>query len=184
MKIEKTNLEGVLVISPVTFSDTRGFFFESYQYSRYKEFGISTNFIQDNISRSSQGTLRGLHYQVKKPQAKLISVIQGEIFDVAVDIRKNSPTFAHWFGTILNDSNHKQLYIPEGFAHGFYVLSQTADVIYKCNEYYDAQDEGGIIWNDSTINIEWPIQNSIVNLSKKDSLHSSLSEIPTNKFPK
>lgn len=168
MQIIQTFLSDILLIQPDVFSDNRGFFHESFQMKKYQAIGINKTFVQDNISRSCQHTLRGLHYQLKIPQAKLVSVIQGDVFDVAVDIRKHSPTFGQWIGQRLNDQNHYQLYIPEGFAHGFCVLSATADFLYKCTEYYYPEYETGIRFDDPEINIAWPVdlQNAI--LSAKD----------------
>lgn len=184
MQVEKTVLDGVFVIAPLVHGDNRGFFFESYHESRYHENGISSHFVQDNISHSAQGTLRGLHYQLKNPQAKLMSVIRGTIFDVAVDIRVGSPTFGKWFGVILNDENHLQLFVPEGFAHGFYVLSDFADISYKCSDFYSPNDEYGILWNDPSINISWPLINKDPILSKKDLINKRLNEMDQNFLPK
>lgn len=156
MKIEETSLPGVFVIEPRVFSDERGFFHESYQARRYEEAGIPARFVQDNLSRSGRGVLRGMHYQLGRPQAKLVQVVRGEVFDVAVDIRKGSPRFGQWVGYRLSDANQRQLYIPEGFAHGFYVLSEVADFFYKCSDYYASEEERGVRWNDPGIGIEWP----------------------------
>lgn len=167
MKIITTALPEVKIIEPQAFADERGFILESFQLERYKEVGIKLPFVQDNLSHSKRGVLRGLHYQLKHPQGKLITVNHGKIFDVAVDIRRNSPTFGNWVGAILSAENHHQLYLPPGFAHGFYVLSKEADVLYKCTDYYDPNDEHGIIWNDNTIGIEWPLKGDPI-LSAKD----------------
>ena len=176
MQIKPTLFPDVLLIEPKKFEDARGFFYESFNQDRYAEIGITKDFVQDNISRSVKNTLRGLHYQVGKPQAKLVSVIKGEVFDVVVDIRKNSPTFGKWFGQILSDKNHYQLYIPEGFAHGFCVLSDTADFMYKCTDYYYPQGDRGIRFDDADINIQWPIELSKAILSDKDKLHPLLKQ--------
>lgn len=181
MKIIKTKLPGLLIIEPRVFEDQRGFFYESFYASRYQELGIDTPFVQDNLSRSKLGTLRGLHFQLKNPQGKLVTVIRGRVFDVAVDIRQGSSTFGHWFGLELNDSNHLQLYIPEGFAHGFSVLSDEADFFYKCTNYYDPQSEHGIQWNDPAIGIEWQISDPI--LSKKDQEYPLLKNMPKENLP-
>ena len=183
MEVTKTTLDGVFLIKPLVHGDNRGFFFENYHAERYAKMGIQTSFVQDNISHSSQGILRGVHYQLKHPQAKLMSVIQGTIYDVAVDIRVGSPTFGKWTSAILSDTNHHQLFISEGFAHGFYVLSQTADILYKCSDFYYPEDEHGIIWNDSSIGIEWPLLNNSPVLSKKDSINSMLNDVEKKLLP-
>ena len=158
----------MILVQTTSFQDSRGFFIESFKKSVFTENGINTKFVQDNFSHSKNGVLRGLHYQKHpKAQAKLVTVLRGKIFDVAVDIRKNSPTFGKWVGETLSDKNHKLLYIPEGFAHGFCVLSNDADVFYKVNQEYSPEHERGIIWNDPYINIKCPINNAILN--KKDS---------------
>ena len=176
MQIKSTIFPDVLLVQPKIFEDARGFFYESFNHAKYSELGITKTFVQDNISRSVKNTLRGLHYQVGKPQAKLVSVIKGEVFDVVVDIRKNSSTFGRWFGQILNDKNNYQLYIPEGFAHGFCVLSDTADFLYKCTDYYYPQGDRGIRFDDADINIQWPIDISQAILSDKDKLHPLLKQ--------
>jgi dTDP-4-dehydrorhamnose 3,5-epimerase len=176
MKIETTRLDGIVVIEPKVFGDLRGFFYESYHYQRYCDAGIRAVFVQDNQSRSVKNTLRGLHYQVNPGQGKLIRVIDGEIFDVAVDVRWQSPTFGQWFGINLSAENKKQLYIPVGFAHGFCVLSDFAEINYKCTDYYSPADERGILWNDPMLAINWPVQNPI--LSARDQQHPRFTEIP------
>ncbi|MEC8957927.1 MAG: dTDP-4-dehydrorhamnose 3,5-epimerase, partial [Nitrospinota bacterium] len=155
-KIEKSDLEGVLIIKPAVHIDPRGRFFESFQKQRYKELGITEEFVQDNQSVSEQHTIRGLHYREGPGQSKLVRVIRGEVFDVVVDIRKNSSTFGQWRGYTLSDSNYLQIYIPAGFAHGFCVLSDSAEFLYKVSEYYAAEKEKGILWDDPDIGIEWP----------------------------
>ncbi len=176
MKVVTTPLEGCLIIEPDVFGDDRGFFLETYQSERYKKnAGIDFDFVQDNHSRSSFGILRGLHFQKNKPQGKLVRVVNGEVFDVVVDIRKQSNTFGKWTGVTINDSNKKQLWVPPGFAHGFQVLSEYADFEYKCTNYYDPDDEGIIHWNDPALNISWPIKDPVV--SKKDSQAPFLSDI-------
>lgn len=173
MKITKTDLDRCLVIEPEIFNDERGFFYESYNLKKYEELiEIDYRFVQDNFSRSYKNVLRGLHFQIKNPQGKLIRVVNGSIFDVAVDIRKGSDTFGKWTRQILSAENKKQFWIPPGFAHGFLVLSDIADFEYKCTDYYDPLDEGSILWNDPDLNISWPIENPI--LSKKDLNASSL----------
>lgn len=176
MKVIKTNLESCLVIEPKTFSDERGFFREVFQEIRYAEMAnIRLRFVQDNQSSSSYNVLRGLHFQIKKPQGKLVRVTKGEVFDVAVDIRRESPTYGKWFGINLSEENALQFWIPPGFAHGFQVLSKTADFEYKCTDYYDPDDEGIIKWDDPDIGISWPIKNP--NLSEKDSKGIYLNEL-------
>lgn len=166
MNIINTALEGVIIIKPEIFTDNRGFFMETYSRDRYKEAGIAGNFVQDNLSYSMKGTLRGLHFQTKRPQAKLVQVVTGEIFDVAVDIRPGSSTFGKWTGVYLSGKNKRQMFIPEGFAHGFCVISEAAHFLYKCSDFYFQHDEGGIIWSDPDIGIDWPIKDPII--SEKD----------------
>lgn len=177
MIIKTTSLEGVLIIEPDIFRDNRGFFLETFNQNRYAEYRIARTFVQDNLSFSVQGTLRGLHFQNQHPQAKLVQAITGEVFDVAVDIRPDSNTFGRWEGIHLSDQNKRQLFIPEGFAHGFCVLSETTHFLYKCTDFYAPEDEGGIIWSDPDIAIDWPIQNPIV--SDKDKQFPRLSELFT-----
>jgi len=174
MQVSKTPIDGLLIIEPKVFADPRGVFYEVYSESRYKEHGIS-RFVQDNHSVSKQGVLRGLHYQVNSEQDKLVRVTQGEIFDVAVDIRKQSPTYGKWWGLSLSETNNLQLYIPVGFAHGFCVLSESAEVLYKCSDYYSPEDERGILWNDPDLAIDWPIKDPI--LSEKDAVYPLFSEL-------
>ncbi len=167
MKISHSKLKGCVIIEPRVFGDDRGFFLETFQAARYKqEAGIDLPFVQDNHSRSARGVLRGLHFQKTKPQGKLVRVVRGEVYDVAVDIRKGSATFGEWEGVILSEDNKKQFWVPPGFAHGFVVLSATADFEYKCTDYYDPSDEGSILWSDPDLNIPWPIANPV--LSTKD----------------
>ncbi|MGI6776618.1 MAG: dTDP-4-dehydrorhamnose 3,5-epimerase [Acetivibrionales bacterium] len=174
-KFSETNLKGVFMIEPEIFKDNRGYFMEVYNYNEFKSAGLTADFVQDNQSYSKKGVLRGLHYQKQYPQCKLVRVIQGRIFDVAVDIRVESPTYKKWFGTVLSSDNRKQIYIPQGFAHGFLVLSEEAIIEYKCSGYYHPEDEGGIIWNDKAIGIEWPLDGiQEVVLSKKDMELNSL----------
>jgi dTDP-4-dehydrorhamnose 3,5-epimerase len=168
-RFEGTFIKGLYVIEPTVFDDDRGCFMETYNYEKFKEAGLDMVFVQDNQSKSKKGVLRGLHFQKKHPQGKLVRVIKGEVFDVAVDLRKDSETYGKWYGVILNDENKKQFYVPEGFAHGFLVLSEEAEVAYKCNDFYHPEDEGGIRWNDETIGIKWPIiDNQIFLISNKD----------------
>jgi dTDP-4-dehydrorhamnose 3,5-epimerase len=166
LKITQTPLDGVILIEPDVYGDNRGFFKESFQEKRYKDIGINHKFVQDNISRSHKGVLRGLHFQKNNPQGKLVSCINGSVYDVAVDINANSKTYGEHFGVLLSSSNHLQLWIPPGYAHGFCVVSDTADFYYKCTDFYNPDDECGVIWNDLNLNIKWPIDNP--NVSKKD----------------
>jgi len=167
MKVIHSKLKGCVIIEPQVFGDERGFFLETFQASRYEqEAGIDLAFVQDNHSRSASRVLRGLHFQKTKPQGKLVRVVRGEVYDVALDIRKGSPTFGEWEGVILSEDNKKQFWVPPGFAHGFVVLSDTADFEYKCTDYYDPSDEGSILWSDPDLDISWPIANPV--LSAKD----------------
>ena len=168
MNIIKTEIPDVLIIEPKVFGDTRGFFFESFNTRAFADAtGLSPNFVQDNHSRSAKNVLRGLHYQIKQPQGKLVRVAVGEVFDVAVDLRKNSPTFGKWAGTILSAENKRLLWIPEGFAHGFLVLSESADFLYKTTDYYAPEHERCIVWNDPDIGIQWPLAGELI-LAAKD----------------
>ncbi len=182
IKVQETDLPGVLLIEPPVFEDHRGFFMETYHSKKYRELGIHQAFVQDNHSHSVKGVLRGLHYQLHHPQGKLIYVVRGEIFDVAVDIRRGSPTFGRWTGYRLSDRNKRQLFIPEGFAHGFLVLSEVADVMYKCTELYAPGDEFGLLWSDPRVGITWPLEGEPV-LSEKDSRFLPLFEIPPENLP-
>lgn len=175
MKFITTELDGVLIIEPDVFRDERGFLMESYQQRKYMEGGVDAVFVQDNHSLSRRGTVRGLHAQRIRPQAKLIRVVRGAIFDVAVDIRKGSPTFSRWFGTELSAENFFQCYIPAGYAHGFCVLSEFAEVEYKCSEYYDPDDQLAIMWNDPRIGVKWPIEEPLV--SAKDRKAGPLDQL-------
>lgn len=171
----KTEIEGVYVIEPKVFGDNRGYFMETYNEQEFKNNGLDYNFVQDNQSKSKKGVLRGLHFQKIHPQAKLVRVLEGEVFDVAVDLRKGSKTYGKWVGVILSEENKKQFMIPRGFAHGFVVLSETAVFAYKCDDFYHPEDEGGIMWNDPDINIEWPYKGELL-LSEKDKVHPLLKE--------
>lgn len=181
MQLKETGLAGLLLIEPKCFRDERGLFLESFQLSRYRSAGISDDFVQDNHSRSSKDVLRGLHFQVKRPQAQIVTVIRGRIFDVAVDLRQQSPTFGRWFGIELSDEGPRQIYMAPGFAHGFCVLSEFADLHYKVTRIYDHTDEGGLFWNDPEIGIHWPIEMPI--LSKRDSLYPALKDIDRECLP-
>ena len=179
MNVIETKLAGVLIIELKYYEDIRGGFKETFQLERYKEVGINYKFVQDNYSRSQKGVLRGLHFQVNKPQGKLISCIKGKVFDVVVDINPASSSYSQYVEIELTEDNHKQLWVPPGYAHGFCVLSDIADFQYKCTDYYYPDDQGGVIWNDSTVAIEWPINNPI--LSTKDQNLPKLSELKGNK---
>ncbi|MCP4112431.1 MAG: dTDP-4-dehydrorhamnose 3,5-epimerase [Desulfobacteraceae bacterium] len=181
MNIIRTSLEGVFIIEPDVFKDKRGFFMETYHDMKYRQNSTDRKFVQDNLSYSVQGTLRGLHFQIRHPQAKLVQVITGEIFDAVVDIRQGSPTFGKWTGVALSDRNNRQLFVPEGFAHGFCVLSKSAHFIYKCSDFYAPDDEGGILWSDPDIDIDWPVKDPIV--SDKDTKYPCLSECLPEQLP-
>lgn len=176
MKVFSTDIEGAKIIEPKVFGDHRGFFLETFRADRYRELaGINFEFVQDNHSRSSKGVLRGLHFQKSKPQGKLVRVVRGEVFDVTVDIRKDSPTFGKWAGVILSEENQRQFWVPPGLAHAFVTLSDTADFEYKCTDYYDPTDEGCLLWNDPDLGIDWPIDKPL--LSTKDAAASSFQEL-------
>jgi dTDP-4-dehydrorhamnose 3,5-epimerase len=172
----------LVVLEPQVFTDERGHFLETYQAERYGEHGIPEGFVQDNLSFSTRGVLRGLHYQLGRPQGKLVYVVQGEVFDVSVDIRSGSPTFGHYEGIVLSSDSYRQVYIPEGFAHGFCVLSESAIVLYKCTDYYDPKEERGIRWDDPSLSIAWPISAPV--LSKKDSTYPVLKDMSTEQLPR
>lgn len=176
MKVIQTRLSECVIIEPTVFGDDRGFFLETYQAQRYAEAGITLPFIQDNHSRSGRGVLRGLHFQRTKPQGKLVRVVRGEVFDVAVDVRPGSDSYGLWEGVILSEENKRQFWVPPGFAHGFLVLSDTADFEYKCTAYYDPCDEGSLIWSDPDIDINWP-KNIDLRLSEKDKYAPTLKEM-------
>jgi len=175
MRITETKLIGVKLIEPKVFEDTRGFFLETYNDQRYKESGVDVRFVQDNHSHSERHVLRGLHYQLRFPQGKLVSVVRGEVLDVVVDIRVGSPTFKQWVSFVLSADNHHQLYVPPGYAHGFVVLSEQADFVYKCTDYYHPEDEKGLAWNDKTLAINWEIEHPI--LSDKDRQNKLLDQL-------
>ena len=172
----ETRIKGVYIIDVKTYGDNRGYFMETYKESDFKEAGLDYNFVQDNQSSSRKGVLRGLHFQKTHPQAKLVRVLKGEVFDVAVDLRKNSPTYGQWVGVILSEENKRQFMIPRGFAHGFVVMSDYAEFAYKCDDLYHQEDEGGIMWNDPAIGIEWPEVGELI-LSEKDKVHPSLADL-------
>ncbi len=167
--VETCEIEGLKIITPAVYGDERGYFMETYQYQDFKEAGMDYVFVQDNQSASKKGVLRGLHFQKQFPQDKLVRVIRGEVFDVAVDLRKNSPTFGQWHGVILSEENKKQFFVPKNFAHGFLVLSDYAEFCYKCTDFYHPNDEGGISWKDEKIGVQWPIPEGMdLILSEKD----------------
>ncbi len=180
MKIIDTTISDVKLITPERYDDERGFFMQTWHSDQYRDAGISIDFVQDNWSRSFKGALRGLHYQLKSPQSKLIWVTCGEVFDVAVDIRRGSPSFGKWVGQIISESNCNQIFIPEGFAHGFLVLSDVADMVYKCGSFYMPGDEYGICWNDQGIGIEWPLEDMDILLSEKDGQLPLLADVKTS----
>lgn len=181
MKVIKPAVPGLLIIEPDVFKDQRGFFMETWNAKRYAEAGLDVDFVQDNLSYSSYGVLRGLHYQQPNAQGKLVYVLQGSVYDVAVDIRAGSPSFGQWYGVELTAENKRQFYMPEGFAHGFCVLSETVLFAYKCTDLYNPAAEGGIAWNDPNLKIDWPVKAPI--LSDKDAKYPLLSEIDLNKLP-
>ena len=181
MIVRQTSIPGLLVVEPRAFDDARGFFLERYHAERYAEAGIEAAFVQDNHSRSEGGVLRGLHFQRRHPQGKLVEVARGAIWDVAVDLRPGSATFGQWEGLHLSDQDHLQLWVPPGFAHGFCVLSDTADVLYKCTEVYRPDDEGGIVWDDPDLAIDWPITDPV--LSDKDRVLPRLNTLNPNDLP-
>lgn len=183
MQLSITNLalDGVRLIRPVCFGDSRGYFLETHHVRKYADLGLTQTFVQDNHSRSVRGTLRGLHFQLRHPQAKLVQVVRGAIWDVAVDIRRGSPTFGQWVADELSEENHAQLFIPGGFAHGFCVLSETADVWYKCSDYYDPSDDRGVLWSDPDLGITWPAAHPLI--SGKDGRLPRLCDIPPDQLP-
>jgi dTDP-4-dehydrorhamnose 3,5-epimerase len=181
MKVVQTSLPGAVVIEPQVFGDPRGFFYESYNQAKYVAAGITASFVQSNVSRSSKGVLRGLHYQWPNPQGKLVSVLEGEVYDVAVDIRRGSPTFGQWAGVMLTADNHRHFWIPEGFAHGFCVLSDYATFTYQCTALYDAKADASIRWDDASLGIDWPI--SEPQLSEKDLKAPLLADVAADRLP-
>ncbi|CAA9382368.1 MAG: dTDP-4-dehydrorhamnose 3,5-epimerase [uncultured Rubrobacteraceae bacterium] len=181
MNVLETGLPGVLILEPRVFGDERGFFMESWNGRRYEEFGIPNHFVQDNLSFSAHGVLRGLHFQFPQPQGKLVSVLRGEVFDVAVDIRTGSPTFGSWTGVTLSAENKRQFWVPEGFAHGFVVTGEDALFSYKCTDYYAPEHDGSILWNDPEIGVEWPVE--APTLSAKDGSAPPLAGMPPGSLP-
>jgi len=179
MKITATAIPDVLLFEPTVHGDSRGYFMETFRKTHFTDRGITLDFVQDNQSLSSQGTLRGLHYQLKHPQGKLVRAGSGSLFDVAVDMRRSSPTFGRWVGVELSAENKRQLWVPPGFAHGFYVTSQSAELIYKCTDYYDESDDQSLLWNDEKIGIDWPLVGSSPLLSAKDEAGKRFEDAPT-----
>ena len=175
IKVKKTSLEGFLIVEVETFKDDRGFFLETFQEKNYKEAGIMDKFVQDNQSRSSKGVLRGMHFQVKRPQAQIVTIMRGCIFDVGVDLRQNSSTFGQWYGVELSDVGQRQVYMAPGIAHGFCVLSDLADLHYKVSRFYDPDDECGMAWNDSEVDIDWPLITPLIH--QRDATYQSLSQL-------
>ena len=182
IKVKSTSLEGFLVIEPNCFKDERGFFLETYQEDIYKAAGITEKFVQDNQSRSMKGVIRGMHFQVNRPQAQIVTIMRGSVFDVGVDLRQNSPTFGKWHGVELCDTGQRQVYMAPGIAHGFCVLSDLADLHYKVSRFYDPDDECGMVWNDSEVNIDWPLITPLIH--QRDANYQSLSQlIDSHKLP-
>ncbi len=181
MDVKETSLPGVRLLVPRVHGDTRGFFMESFHSKTFERLGLPQLYVQDNHSRSARGVTRGLHFQRRHGQGKLVRVVTGAVFDVAVDLRAGSPTFGRWFGKILSEDNKLMMYIPEGFAHGFQVISDQADFLYKCTDFYDPEDEGGILWNDPEIGIDWPLKDALV--SAKDGQNRPLSKVPRECLP-
>jgi dTDP-4-dehydrorhamnose 3,5-epimerase len=181
MKVIETALPGAIVLEPQVFGDARGFFYESYNEAKYRDAGIDRRFVQSNVSRSAKGVLRGLHYQWPNPQGKLVSVLEGEVYDVAVDIRQGSPTFGQSVGVMLTAENHRHFWVPEGFAHGFCVLSDFATFSYQCTALYDAKTDAGIRWNDAALGIDWPVSDPL--LSDKDRITPFLHDVAPERLP-
>ena len=175
IKVKNTSLEGFLIIEPNCYKDDRGFFLETYQEDIYKAAGITDKFVQDNQSRSIKGVIRGMHFQVNRPQAQIVTIIRGLVFDVGVDLRQNSPTFGRWHGVELSDTGQRQVYMAPGIAHGFCVLSDLADLHYKVSRFYDPDDECGMVWNDSEVNIDWPSITPLIH--QRDATYQSLSQL-------
>ena len=178
IKVTTCEIEGLKVIEPTVFGDERGYFMETYNYNAYRDAGIDVEFVQDNQSSSRKGVLRGFHFQIKYPQDKLVRVVRGTVFDVAVDLREGSKTYGKWYGLVLSEENKKQFFIPKNFAHGFLVLSDQAEFAYKCTDFYHPNDEGGLAWNDPDIGIEWPLEAGVeLIVSEKDQKWCSLKEL-------
>ena len=183
MKKLPTSLPGVWLLEPRVFEDPRGHFYESYRQDTFRALGIEETFVQDNHSFSRRGVLRGLHYQLGRPQAKLVRVLQGEVFDVAVDVRRGSPTFGRGVGEVLSRENRRQMFVPRGFAHGFLVLSETAEFLYKCSDFYAPDQERGLLWNDPAIAIPWPLNGMTPELNQRDAGYPRLADVPSGDLP-
>lgn len=183
MKRIEMSIPGVCLLEPRVFEDARGWFYESYREDRFRELGISVPFVQDNHSLSRRDVLRGLHYQLGRPQAKLVRVLQGEVFDVAVDVRRGSPTFGRWAGEVLSEANRRQMFVPAGFAHGFLVLSETAEFLYKCSDFYAPAEERGIAWDDPGIGVSWPLHGRTPLLHARDAAYPRLTKAPEKDLP-
>jgi dTDP-4-dehydrorhamnose 3,5-epimerase len=181
MKRVETSLKDAVILEPAVFGDERGYFYESYNTEKYAALGIHAQFVQSNVSRSARGVLRGLHYQWPNPQGKLVSVLEGEVYDVAVDIRRGSPTFGQWAGVVLTAENKRHFWVPEGFAHGFCVLSDFATFVYQCTALYDREADASVRWNDESIGIDWPVSAPL--LSEKDARAPFLAEVPAHRLP-
>ena len=177
-KFIETGIEGLVIVEPTVFGDNRGYFMETYNYNEFAAAGLDMVFVQDNQSKSKKGVLRGLHFQKKNPQGKLVRAVRGEVYDVAVDLRKGSKTYGKWYGVLLSEENKRQFYVPEGFAHGFLVMTDTAEFVYKCTRFYDPTDEGGLMWNDPDVGVEWPIQEGMeILLSEKDKKNTAFRDL-------
>lgn len=181
MRLIETSLEDVVIVEPDVHHDHRGCFMELYQRKRYEDYGLTREFVQDNVTVSNRHTLRGLHFQVTQPQAKLVQVLDGEVYDVVVDVRRGSADFGRWASVVLSGENRRQLFIPEGYAHGFYVFSESAILHYKCSAFYNPRDEQGLLWSDPSLNIPWPTQKPV--LSEKDNNNPPLAQIPVERLP-
>lgn len=177
-KFIETGIEGLVIVEPTVFGDNRGYFMETYNYNEFAAAGLDMVFVQDNQSKSKKGVLRGLHFQKNNPQGKLVRAVRGEVYDVAVDLRKGSKTYGKWYGVLLSEENKRQFYVPEGFAHGFLVMTDTAEFVYKCTRFYDPTDEGGLMWNDPDVGVEWPIQEGMeILLSEKDKKNTAFRDL-------
>lgn len=177
-KFIETGIEGLVIVEPTVFGDNRGYFMETYNYNEFAAAGLDMAFVQDNQSKSKKGVLRGLHFQKANPQGKLVRAVRGEVFDVAVDLRVGSKTYGKWYGVLLSEENKRQFYVPEGFAHGFLVMTDTAEFVYKCTRFYDPSDEGGLMWDDPDVGVEWPIKEGMeILLSEKDKKNTALKDL-------
>lgn len=174
----ETGIEGLVIVEPAVYGDDRGYFMETYNYNDFKAAGLDMVFVQDNQSKSKKGVLRGLHFQKSNPQGKLVRAVKGEVYDVAVDLRRGSETYGKWYGVLLSEENKRQFYVPEGFAHGFLVMTDTAEFVYKCTRFYDPSDEGGLMWNDPDVGVTWPIEEGMeILLSDKDKKNTAFHDL-------